>query len=131
MKKYIEENTHGDYGGKQMNNNAETFINDWVIEEWNKTDKLRVYGVDEGEKIKVSRRLWLWRKKMNNNFIQWLQEQKYYIIWMSFSLKDWREINFESWSWEEIKAYYNSDPDNLYKLLNKKIKLNKEIKFKE
>jgi hypothetical protein len=68
---------------------------------------------------------------MNNNFIQWLQEQKYYIIWMSFSLKDWREINFESWSWEEIKAYYNSDPDNLYKLLNKKIKLNKEIKFKE
>jgi hypothetical protein len=50
---------------------------------------------------------------------------------MSFSLKDWREINFESWSWEEIKTYYNSDPDNLYKLLNKKIKLNKEIKFKE
>ena len=68
---------------------------------------------------------------MNNNFIQWLEEQKYYIIWMSFSLKDWREINFESWSWEEIKTYYNSDPDNLYKLLNKKIKLNKEIKFKE
>ena len=41
---------------------------------------------------------------------------------MSFSLEDWREINFESWSWswEEIKTYYNSDPDNLYKLLNKK-----------
>ena len=58
MKKYIKENTHGDYGGKKMNNNAETFINDWVIEEWNKTDKLRVYGVDEGEKIKMWMRLW-------------------------------------------------------------------------
>jgi hypothetical protein len=45
------------------NKNASKFINDWVIEEWNKTDKLRVYGVDEDEKIKVSRRLWLWRKK--------------------------------------------------------------------
>jgi len=43
-----------------MNNNAETFINDWVIEEWNKTDKLRVYMVHEGG-VKISRRLW--RKK--------------------------------------------------------------------
>jgi hypothetical protein len=41
-----------------MNNNAETFINDWVIEEWNKTDKLRVYNVDEDEKIKIWMRLW-------------------------------------------------------------------------
>ena len=63
MKKYIGKNTHGDYGGKKMNNKAETFINDWVIEEWNKTDKLRVYGVDEDEKIKVWMRLWLWRTK--------------------------------------------------------------------
>jgi hypothetical protein len=40
------------------NKNASKFINNWVIEEWNKTDKLRVYGVDEGEKIKMWMRLW-------------------------------------------------------------------------
>lgn len=41
-----------------MNNNAETFINDWVIEEWNKTDKFLVYSVYEGDKIRISMRLW-------------------------------------------------------------------------
>ena len=56
-----------------MNNNAETFINDWVIEEWNKTDKFLVYSVHEGDTIKVSRRLW--GKNMNkckDEFHKWI-----------------------------------------------------------
>ena len=39
------------------NKNASKFINNWVIEEWNKTDKLRVYR-DEKGKIMMSMRLW-------------------------------------------------------------------------
>lgn len=41
-----------------MNNNAKTFINNWVIEEWNKNNKYIVCRVHEGEIIKVSRKLW-------------------------------------------------------------------------
>ena len=67
MKRYIEQNSHGDYGGQKMNNNAETFINDWVIEEWNKTDKFLVCSVHDGDIIKVSRKLWGTHSTFNHN----------------------------------------------------------------
>jgi hypothetical protein len=50
-----------------MNNNAETFINNWVLEEWNKTDKYIVCNVHEGEIIKVSRKLWGSHSTFNHN----------------------------------------------------------------
>jgi hypothetical protein len=53
---------------------------------------------------------------MNAEFKQWLKKQEYYKVSYYFALKDWKELQFKSWSWEEVKIYYSDDIDERYKL---------------